>query len=107
MFKGSDRPPGFDPASWNILRPEHKAQVLNDLKTAEQAGGVGGLHASLPSDANDEPAAPVRTVLSSHLSAEASAFCPATGAPFVCVPYSILQAKMMCHKAVLRSDPAQ
>ena len=85
LFKGSDRPPGFDPASWNILRPEHKAQVIKDLKTAEQASGVGGLHASLPSDAKDEPAAPVRTVLSSRLSAEACAFCPATGAPFVCV----------------------
>ena len=58
LFKGSDRPPGFDPASWNILRPEHKVQVLKDLKSAEQAGGVGGLHASLPSDAKDEPGLP-------------------------------------------------
>ena len=54
----------------DILRPEHKAQVIKDLKVAEQAGGVGSLHASLPSDAKDEPAAPVRTVLSSRLSAE-------------------------------------
>ena len=60
-------------------------QLIKDLKTSEQASGVGGLHASLPSDAKDEPAAPVRTVLSSRLSAEASAFCPTTGAPFVCV----------------------
>ena len=45
LFKGSDRPPGFDLASWNILHPEHKAQVIKDLKTAEQASGVGGLHA--------------------------------------------------------------
>ena len=46
---------------------------------------MGSLHASLPSDAKNEPAAPVRIVLSSRLSAQASAFCPATGAPFVCV----------------------
>ena len=74
---------GFDPASWNVLRPEHKAKVIKDLKTAEQASGVGGLHASLPSDAEDTHAAPVRTMLSSCLRSEASAFCPTVGAPSV------------------------
>ena len=83
LSKGSDRPPGFDPASWNVLRPEHKAQVIKDLKTAVQASRVGGLHASLPSGAEDKPTAPVRKLLSSSLRSEASALCPTVGAPSV------------------------
>ena len=68
-----------------MLRPEVKAQIIVDLKNSVQVGEVGGLHASLPSGAEDKPAAPVRTVMSSCLRPEALAFCSTVGAPSVCV----------------------
>ena len=58
LFKGSNRPPGFDPASWNLLRPDVKAQIIVDLKNSVQAGEVGGLHSSLPSGAEENPRHP-------------------------------------------------
>ena len=41
LFKGSDRPPGFDPASWNVLLPEHKAQVIKISKLLSRPAGWG------------------------------------------------------------------